>query len=482
MAANSRDHQGALYMIAASAFLLQLALAPISAALPSIVADFGGNLEVGGWVLSSFLIVLTGLVLVAGRLGDHYGHQRVFKIGVALFGIASLAAALSVDLGQMIVARALQGAGGALLSGNGLAVLANAFAPERRGRAIGFVGVTSSLGGVVGILFSTMFITVLSWRWLFVLAAVLSIVTLWLAFRVMDLTIKRGKSRIDIGGALLLFALLTFLSLSMTHLHEGEETFAAGAGYHFTMHALFLASLVGLLWWESRAEDPILPFGRFRNGLFTSAVAANGILHMTMMAAVFLLPFVIVRGLGLTAVYVGIMLGVMQGCTTASAYAGGWLYDRTRSRLITPAAMTVVGLGLTSLGLFADQMSFWGIFAIVVFIGCFTGAFMTVNSTIVMGALGTGERGFASGMSETTRQLGHTLAITAVTVVVAFAGGSLGADATPSMYVAGFRSATIAMGAVAFLGVLLSLRATESTGGPRLQPTTDVPAIGTRIS
>lgn len=452
---------GTLPAIAAGAFLLQLGLAPISAALPAIVADFDGDLQTGGWVMTAFLIVLTGLVLIAGRLGDHFGYQRVFRLGVVLFGVSSLAAALSVDLLYLIVARVGQGIGGALLSGNGLAVLTNAYGPARRGRAIGTMGVMSSLGGVTGLLFSTFFVSVLSWRWIFAMGVVLSVVTLALAWRLRDEP-RRGTARLDIGGALALFGVLVFLSLSLSHLHEGEETFAAGTGYHATMHVLTLLSLAALIWWESRVADPILPYHHFRNRLFTSAATANGILHMTMMAVVFLLPFVVTRGLGLPPIYTGAMLLAMQTCTTASAYAGGWLFDRTRSRLITPVSMGVVGVGLTALGLFADRLDFWGLAGIVIFVGCFTGAFMTVNNTIVMSSLGPGQSGFASGIAETTRQLGHTLGITTVAAVVALGGGSLDAAAPPVLYLAGFQSASLTMGIIAFIGALLSLRSEPS--------------------
>ncbi len=148
---------------------------PVSVVLPTIASSLGADLTVASWIMTSYLFTLTGLVLVSGRLGDRFGHGRVFLAGMGLFGVASALGAMVWTADQLIVARALQGIGGALVLGNGLAILSSEFDEGERGKAIGAAAAGSGFGAVCGLVFGTFAVEFADWRWLFAVGLPLSL-------------------------------------------------------------------------------------------------------------------------------------------------------------------------------------------------------------------------------------------------------------------------------------------------------------------
>ncbi|MER3404266.1 MAG: hypothetical protein C4289_03070, partial [Chloroflexota bacterium] len=221
------------------------------------------------------------------------------------------------------------------------------------------------------------------------------------------------------------------------------------------MHLLTALLLALFIWVERRTSQPLVRLDQLRNGVFVSAVGANCILHMTMLMAVFSTPFLIERGLGLSAAQTGTLLAVVQLSNTAMTLLSGWLHDRTRTPLLRPLAIGAVAAGLLTLGLTGAATSYPTFFAVSLLMGCGSGLFMTSNNTVIMSALPHSYTGFASGMLETTRQLGHTLG-----VVVATAGlsviGTVPGEAQQAAFIAGFQRACLLMGTIALAGAVLA--------------------------
>lgn len=441
--------------VIAGYFLVMFAVAPASVILPSLAKELNAQLEAASWVMTAYLLPLTALLLGAGRLADLYGHRRLFTLGLAVATLATFACGLAPSLPVLLAGRVAQGAGAALMSATSLALITSAAPPAWRGRAIGIVTMSSALAAMLGTALASLFVTYLSWRWAFTSAAPVGAMALVLALRMgPDRPVER-QSRPDWGGALLLFGALTALSLSLSHFHDGPETFEAGWPYHSTMHLLTAVLLALFIWVERRTPQPLVRLDQLRNGVFVSAVGANCILHMTMLMAVFSTPFLIERGLGLPAAQTGTLLAVVQLSNTAMTLLSGWLYDRTRTPLLRPLSIGAVAAGLLILGLTGAAASYPAFFAVSLLMGCGSGLFMTSNNTVIMTALPRSYTGFASGMLETTRQLGHTLG-----VVVATAGlsviGAVPAQAQQTAFIAGFQRACLLMGAIALAGAVLA--------------------------
>jgi hypothetical protein len=224
------------------------------------------------------------------------------------------------------------------------------------------------------------------------------------------------------------------------------------------MQVLTAALLAAFIVVEARAKAPMMPLGLFRHRRFSLALLANLALHMTMMGSIFLTPFLIQQGLGRPATTTGTLLASMQLAGIAASYAGGWLYDRTHSRLIAPISLTLVGLGLGALGLYGEAMSDLAMLLLLVGVGLSTNVFQSANNTVIMSTLPTSLGGFASGMLETSRQLGHTIAVAlAAGVLGLVAEQANGGVTAQGEALHGITLAILSFSLVAFVGVGFTL-------------------------
>ncbi len=453
--------------------LVSWAMAPISAILPTISADLQIDVTAAGWVMNSYFLLLVGTILITGRIGDLLGHRRVFAYGILIFGIASLASGLANALGPLVVARAIQGIGAAMVFGTSLALVAEAVPNARRGMAIGILTMSSGASSLLGVAFSAYAAENLSWHWAFFVPIPVALVALFFAWRLPARFTTGGWSQVDWRGGLLLFAGLTVLMLSLNHFHEGEQSFQEGAHYHLPMHLLAAALLLAFAWVEQRVPHPLLQLGMLRDGRFASGVLANGIAHMSMLASSFLIPFLLERGRGLNPSDTGRLMLAMQACMLTCSLIAGWLYDRNRTPLLGWLTMAAIAGGLTVLGLVGASLSFATLVGIAALLGAGLGGFTTVNNTAVMSGAPAGERGFASGMVETTRQLGHSIGVSLSSSIMAGSLAGLAAADLPLAYADGFQRAALAMGIMAGLGLLaIILPHVSSSRGSEAQPAT----------
>lgn len=464
LAVGERRQRAALLTVVIGQFAVQLATMPISAILPTLADHFGVDFSLISWVPSAYLLALTGFILVAGRLGDLYGHRRVYATGLALYALAGGAGGLAPTAAVLIGLRAVQGLGGALMLGNGLAILANAFPGGARGRAVGIAQVAASLGGIVGVAYGLLFLDTLSWHWLFWVLWPLGALGLWCA-RDLDDARPAGPARPDLAGAVLLFLTLTVGSLSLSHLHGGEASFQADVTYHLTMQTLALVLLGAFVLVERRQAQPLLRFADLHVRDFNALAISNLLMHMTMMASIFTTPFLIERAFGLPKPFTSAMLLALQITWVIMAYVSGWLYDRLRARWLVPVGMTLIAVGLLGMGLLASH-GYGALVASALVLGVGTGLYMTANNTLAVSLLPATKRGLASGILETTRQLGHTLG---VAIPVALMGPAVSAAASGSAglgFLQGFQTVSLAMAALCTVGVALSLLPVLGSGPP----------------
>jgi predicted MFS family arabinose efflux permease len=328
---------------------------------------------------------------------------------------------------------------------------------SRRGLAIGILTTSAGLAGLVGVMFSVYAAEHLTWHWAFYVMGPVAVLTFLMALRLPRGKTSGSRQQIDWLGAILLFAGLTVGMLSLNHFHEGEQSFQEGAYYHVSMHAVAAAILAVFVFVELRVPQPLLLLGMLRDTRFASGIFANGIAHMSMLASSFLIPFLLERGRGLNPSDTGQMMLVMQITMVACSLLSGVLYDKFRTPLFAWGTLASISAGLTTLGLVGGSLPFWALLGIAVFLGGGLGGFTTVNNTAVMGLAGDGKRGFASGMVETTRQLGHSVGVTLSSTIMAGALVGVQPADLPAAYASGFQQATLMMGGFTALGLLAAL-------------------------
>lgn len=438
-------------------FVMMMAISPISNIMPTIQAQLQADVTLAGWVMSIFFLALTSTVLIVGRLGDIYGHSKVFMAGTILFTLTALVAGLSQSIFQLIAVRGVQGVAAAMIVASGFALIGNNIAPNQRGRAVGLITTATGLGGLIGIPLATYAITNLSWRWMFFFMVPLGLLGIVFANKLRKVDQERYPARLDIAGSILIFLVLATLSLSFNHLHEGGETFQDGWGYHLPMHALTLIFFAALVYVETRSPAPLIDFRIFKNGPFSAAVVANGICHSTMMGTTFLFPFLVQKGLGLGPWDTSFLLMASTLMLTFSGIFGGYLYDRFRSPFMAPIGLGVVAAGLLVMGLFAQVLGYAQFVAIVIVLGVAMGVFFTVNNVMILSSLPNTMRGLASGMEQSSRQLGHTLGITATSAALALSvPREVLETAPPEAWVEGFQRAMVVVAIIAIVGTIIS--------------------------
>ncbi len=241
----------------------------VNVALPTIQRALGGGLAAQQWVVNGYLLTLGSLILVGGSLGDLYGERRVFAIGVASFGAASLACALSPSIGVLVGARALQGIAGALLVPSSLAVIVNTFPAQERGGAIGTWTAWGAIAGVLGPLAGGELLALASWRWIFVINVPLAAICVWLILAAIPPLPPRetGARRVDYPGALLC---ALGLGGPVFALIEQPRLGWSSAAVYLPLAVGFALLGIFVLYEGHGARDPMLPLKLFRRRNFSA--------------------------------------------------------------------------------------------------------------------------------------------------------------------------------------------------------------------
>lgn len=468
---------GILATVSLGYLLVSWAMAPISAILPTISADLGVDVTAAGWVMNSYFLLLVGTLLIAGRVGDVFGHRPVFACGIFVFGLACLASGLTNALEPLIVTRAIQGIGAAMVFGTSLALVAEAVPSARRGMAIGILTMTAGAASLLGVAFSAYAVQNLSWHWAFFVPIPVALVAFVFALRLPAGARSGSVANLDWRGGILLFAALTVGMLSLGHFHEGEESFQQGAHYHLPMHLMAVALLGAFAWVETRVPQPLLQIRMLREVPFASGIFANGIAHMSMLGSSFLLPFLLERGRGLAPADTAWLMTSMQVAMLSSSLLAGALYDRKRTPVLGWATLGGISGGMLLLGLLGASLSFGVLIGIAALLGAGLGGFTTVNNTALMSSANSGNRGFASGMVETTRQLGHSVGVSMTSSIMAGALAGVPAAELASAYADGFQRSTLAMGILCALA-LLAIVVPHLSDRRSAQSQPSAPAIG----
>jgi EmrB/QacA subfamily drug resistance transporter len=394
----------------------------VNVALPTIQRSLGGGLAAQQWVANGYLLTLGSLILIGGSLGDLFGERQVFALGVAGFGVASLACALAPSIGALVAARAVQGVAGALLVPSALAVIVNTFPEAERGAAIGSWTAWGAIAGVLGPLVGGELLALGSWRWLFLINEpfVIGCVLLILLAIPPSAPRRQGARKVDVPGALLCAGGLAGPVFALIEQPRLGWSSPAVTGPLIAGTLL----LVVFAFYESRAPDPMLPLGLFRRRNF----AAGNIETFSMYAGLGILFFFLVLFLQQIGGYSPLQSGEATLPVTVIMFAlsrrFGALADRLGPRLFMGAGPLVAAGGLLlfqRIGTYVDYVS-EVLPGLLVFS---LGLSMTVAPLTAAVLAGAEEQaGIASGVNNAVARVAGLLGTAAVGAAVAASFGS----------------------------------------------------------
>src|SRR3954447_4311714 len=400
-------------------FMVTLDNLVVTTALPVIRTDLHAGLSGLEWTVNAYTLTFAVLLLTGAALGDRFGRRRMFSIGLAIFTLASAAAALAPTIGALDAARAIQGLGGAIVMPLTLTILSAAVPEERRGVFLGAWGGISGLAVAFGPLVGGAVVDGISWHWIFWLNVPLGLVLLPLALMRLEET-KGPFGRVDLPGLALVSAGLFGIVWGLVRGNSVGWSSPEIVG-SLVAGAILVAAFVA---WELRTEHPMLPMRFFRDRTFTLANSASLLMSFGMFGAIFLLAQFFQTVQGYSPLGSGLRILPWTAMPMVVAPIAGALSDRIApSRIIgTGLALQAIGLGWIA-AVSTPTTPYIDLVLPFAISGIGMGMFFAPIANVVLGTVRSEEEGQASGANNAIRELGGVFGVAVLAAIFAHDGG-----------------------------------------------------------
>ena len=418
----------------------------LSVALPAIRASYGAGAQQVQWVVNSYLLPLSALLLLGGALGDHYGRRRLLVIGTSIFGVTSLLCALAPSFPILVAARAVQGIGAALLLPNSLALLNAAFQGEKRGRAVGIWAASGAAAAAVAPLIGGWLVGTVGWPAIFYINLPLALGAILLALRFVAESRERGAGRTDYAGALLVTAALGGITYALTLWSAtsrfGGEAIAASAAGAVLLIAFLLVE-------RRRGQRAMMPLALFGDRCFAGLNLMTFLLYGAFSAAMLLIPYVLITSGGYSPVEAGLAMLPLPILMTSASPTMGSIAARFGPRIFLTVGPVVVGAGMIASLLVGPESSYWmGAFPTILVMALGMTIAVAPLTSSVLGSVEEQHVAMASGFNSAVARLGGLIATALLGSVLGEKGEAL---------FAGFHGAMLVSAAVAAVAGAVSL-------------------------
>ena len=476
-----------MLVVSIGVFMSTLDSSIISVSLPTLTDYFNTDIPTIEWVILSYLLAITTLLLTFGRLSDMYGRKTIFSSGILIFTIGSGLCSISQSVNQLIAFRVMQGIGAAMIMANGPAIITDVFPFAERGKALGLMGTVVSVGLMAGPVLGGFLIDWAGWQSIFYINIPIGIFGTAYALKILESDNANARQmnqvnaknpgnqinhtdqtnkpdqKFDILGAVFMFIGITALLLAIT---RGQEMGWSSS----EIIGLFILSAAFLLWFlvveykfEHRTKHkntrPLIELSLFKNLPFSASNISSFLSFMAMFAVTLLMPYYMENILGYTPKHVGMALIAVPLIMALVAPISGWIADKTNSYILSSLGMVITCIALYLLANLGSDSDFSDVVLRLSIVGLGMGLFHSPNNSIIMSSVPKNRLGTAGGLLAMMRNLGMVTGI-AISGAV-FARGfqlqqAIGVAYEPA-FMTGFHDAFIVAAIIGAVGILTSL-------------------------
>jgi EmrB/QacA subfamily drug resistance transporter len=396
---------GAMLAIGIGMFMGALDMSIINISLPTLMVRLNTQFVVVQWVIISYNLVMTSVMLGVARLGDMYDKKILNILGLFLFTLGSLSCGFSHNVGWLITFRVLQGLGAVIMQALGMAMIVESVPPDERGRSIGILGSSSSIAFALGPAIGGVILGSIGWRWIFLFNVPFGIFALWAAIRFLpEIPSRETNQKFDIWGACILFIALGCFALGMT---LGQDQ-----GFKIGMvQALLVTAVIGVvlfLFIERKTEFPMIDLSLFKNVGFSLNLMMGFIAFVTI-SGFFLMPFFLQFVRHYTPRNIGFIMMVTPVCVGIFSFISGNLSDRFGTKGLSITGMLLIAAGCLSVSTLTPETGVAGYLLRLVPLAVGLGTFSSPNNSAVMGEAPPERLGVASGLLSLSRSLAQTI-------------------------------------------------------------------------
>jgi len=409
-----------LLVVCIGTFIILLNATIVNVAIPTMLSSLKASLDQVLWVVNAYLLTFAVLLLTGSRLGDIFGQRNAFIAGLGIFSAAAALSGMARDPNQLIAAQVAMGVGAALLTPQPLVIITAVFPAERRGAAIGILSGVTGLAALAGPVLGGLIVTDLDWRWVFFVLVPVGAIGIVLAFLLVPDIRPGGRPGLDLVGVVLASIGLFCIVFGLI---EGQRyEWSAVAGSPVTIPEIIGAGVVFLalfLLWERRHAEPLIPLSIFGNRNFSIMVWLNGLLFFALFGLLFTTTIDLQSVLGMSAIQACLTTVPLTVALIVMAPLAGRLTDRFGGRYILMSGFLVLGAGIAAVAMAESATATSLTFAIpLALTGIGMGSVIAPVMTEAMNEIRPALAGAASGILNTTRQLGSAVGLAVIGAVL----------------------------------------------------------------
>jgi EmrB/QacA subfamily drug resistance transporter len=453
----------ALASLALGTLMPSLDTSIANAGLPMLAQALGASFQQVQWIVLAYLLAVTTLIVSVARLGDLAGRRRLLLGGIALFTVASLSCGMALSLHWLVVARAVQGLGAAIMIALTVALVGETVPKARTGRAMGMLGTVSAVGTMLGPSLGGILMAAFGWRSIFLVNLPLGLLNFALAYRYLPHDHRRvtaDRVRFDYAGTLLLALTLAAYALAMT----------TGRGHvdqsNLVLLGLAIVGIVLFVLVQVRSASPLIRLSMFRHPVLSAGLAASALVTTVMMTTLVVGPFYLSLALGLKTSLAGFALSAGPLVSALSGVPAGRIVDRFGARRVMLAGLAGIAFGCAALSVLPSSFGILGYLGCIVIITPGYASFQAANNTLIMADVRSDERGVVAGMLSLSRNLGLITGASVMGAVFAFGTAAMDIrSASPAEVTRGMHLTFVA--AAALIVAALALAAASRARLPR---------------